>query len=446
MIMKKKFSCMIILYIIGIAVAVFLLVLTFSIPNDRIKQNVIESTNTLSNEGVYPTFLSDKLVCMEPHNMFEIKTLLLNNRITLRDNYTDALMLLHAAYDGNESSLERALAIYRYADEKDLPESSLKAIGQTNDNETQRLSYARYWHGYLVVLRPLLVVLNINQIRTLNVVLLSGLLIWIIYLMNRSSLKSYSGWMLYSLLFFMPFTVPFCMQFCSVTYILLLSIIFLLKFFDWLKQGIRIPCLFFIIGMSVAYVDLLTFPLVTFGIPILFVLLLEESQDSLLKKIIRVFCLGIDWSIGYVGLWTSKWIIASIVLHKNVLSEAAKQLQIRTSANIGETNVSPVAVWFINICNYVNIFFFIVILMGFIIIFKNISMKKNVLYDVFRTESIYLFVACTPFVWFAVFKNHSYIHSIYTFRCLFVTVFAIMIFFQKWREHIQKPNNPHTLS
>ena len=42
---------------------------------------------------------------MHPYNAFDVKTMLLNNRITARDNYTDALMLLQAAYDGSELRL-----------------------------------------------------------------------------------------------------------------------------------------------------------------------------------------------------------------------------------------------------------------------------------------------------------------------------------------------------
>ena len=56
--------------------------------------------------------------------------------------------------------------------------------------------------------------------------------------------------------------------------------------------------------------------MVTFGIPLIFILLLDSDGNCGLAEIIKY---GIDWALGCVGMWASKWVIASIVLKGNKL-------------------------------------------------------------------------------------------------------------------------------
>ena len=46
--------------------------------------------------------------------------------------------------------------------------------------------------------------------------------------------------------------------------------------------------------------------------------------------------------------------------------------------------------------------------------------------DVIKVNWRYLLVAVMPFAWYIAFKNHSYSHGSFTFRCLFITVYAGM--------------------
>ena len=428
------------LYAVGVIVAFLLIVVVFALPTAPIKNHVAESVDMILNEGTYPAFMEDKLVRMHPNNAFDLGTLLLNNRITARDNFTDALMLLQASYDGTESVLERSMAVYRYADANDSPLSSLDVYVKGEINELQRMPYDRYWHGYMVFLRPLLLFLNLKQIRILNLIIMVALLFWICKLMSENVLKNYRGWFLYGLLFFMPFTIPFCMQFCTSTYVMLIALIILLKNYEWLQQGARMAYYFMIVGMTVVYVDYLTFPLVTFGIPVIVLMLMDTSEDTLWKKLVRVIRYGIDWSIGYVGLWMAKWVIASVVLHRNVIKEGIEQVMFRSSSipDAGDFKITMLKAWGSNVCNYVNIVYVIIIVIGLVWVCCKIRPSKCSLMEMFRTEGIYLLIATTPFVWYGIFKNHSYSHGSFTFRSLFITVFAGMVFLRKWRDRCEQ--------
>lgn len=434
--MRKQIVGMVKIYVVAVFLAFALIVGVFALPTHNMQQNMKESAQTLLDEGVYPTFLDGILIRMRPGNVLDLKTLLLNNRITARDNFTDALMLAQASYDGVEPLLERAMAVYRWSTEDENSFGLLQAIINENDTQLVRKQYDRYWHGYLVVLKPLLLVFNLSQIRVINLIVLTLLLGYCIFLMHRKISKNYCGCFLFALLFFMPFTIPFCMQYCTATYVLLIALIILFKRYEWLQQEQRLAYFFMIVGMTVVYVDYLTFPLVTFGIPVIFVLLLAPEKNTIKADLLRVFRYGIDWSIGYVGLWASKWILASLIMHQNLIKESLKQVAFRASAisEMGDFKITFFQAIGSNVCNYVNIVYMIVILIGLLAVCHQIKLKNCSLSEVFREYGIYLFIALMPFVWYGLFKNHSYGHGSFTFRCLFITVFAGMVFLEKWKD------------
>ena len=351
--MRKQIVGMIQLYVLGVFLAFALIVGAFALPTRNMQQNMKESAHTLLDEGVYPTFLDDILVRMRPGNVLDLKTLLFNNRITARDNFTDALMLAQASYDGTEPLLERAMAVYRWSTEDENPFGLLQAIVDGNDTQLVRKQYDRYWHGYLVVLKPMLLVFNLSQIRVINLVVLTLLLGYCVFLMYQKIAKNYCEWFLYALLFFMPFTIPFCMQYCTATYVLLIALIILFKHYEWLQQESRLAYFFMIVGMTVAYVDYLTFPLVTFGIPVIFVLLSDPKKRTFKVDLLRVFRYGIDWSVGYVGLWASKWILASLIMHQNLIKESLQQVAFRASSTseMGDFKITFFQAIGSNVCN-----------------------------------------------------------------------------------------------
>lgn len=438
--MRKRIVGMLNIFIIGSIVAFLLIVGVYALPTDSMKQHTEESAEILLDEGIYPTWKDEWFVRMHPYNAFDLKTMLLNNRITARDNYTDALMLMQAAYDGQEPLLERAMAVYRYTNEADNPFGAMDALVQGKTDELERAQYDRYWHGYMVFLKPLLIFFNISQIRFLNVLIMVVLLIWLIALMNKRLSNRYVMWFLYSLLFLMPFTIPFCMQYCTSTYVMLIALTVLLKKYDWLKQERHLAYYFMIVGMTVVYVDYLTFPLITFGIPVIVLLLLDSSERKLGKDLWKVFRYGIDWCVGYVGLWSMKWILASLFLHQNIVKEGIEQVLFRSSSTpeYGDFKITLLKAWGSNVCNYVNLVYIIVILVGLILVCRKIQPKQCSLLEALKQYGIYLLIAMTPFVWYGVFKNHSYCHGSFTFRCLFITVFAGMIFLEKWKEKCQR--------
>lgn len=64
-------------------------------------------------------------------------------------------------------------------------------------------------------------------------------------------------------------------------------------------------------GISTAYFDFLTYPLVTFGIPMIFCILINEKNTCENWKEMPI--MGIHWGIGYLGMWAEKWLIGTVI-------------------------------------------------------------------------------------------------------------------------------------
>lgn len=86
---------------------------------------------------------------------------------------------------GGESALHDALynARYEYEDT-----SMVQALNDyANDVAVKEpiryeMTYPRYWHGYLVVLKPLLLFFNVSEIRLLNLLVQTALFFWMLWL------------------------------------------------------------------------------------------------------------------------------------------------------------------------------------------------------------------------------------------------------------------------
>lgn len=167
----------------------FLLLLTSAslIPSNKIKENVEETTKILNEQT--------------NANMIPIRGWSIGF-----DNYTDALMINTAYSIDSKAPFYSAMVARKnyipgatqitFADRTgDVGRASkypyeLDQVGELNDiingEVNEAFEYARYWHGYLVLLRPALVFFNISQIRIIITVILILLLIALLILLIKN--------------------------------------------------------------------------------------------------------------------------------------------------------------------------------------------------------------------------------------------------------------------
>jgi len=128
---------------------------------------------------------------------------------------------------------------------------------------------------------------------------------------------------------------------------------------------------------------------------------------------------------------------------KNIFKDAIEQVVFRTSNNISPDEVNIVTTkevfrnQFFPILKWPYVILLVVV---FIVCFYSllVEMRKNkIIPRTILLEIIpFLLICVMPFVWFAVTRNHSFLHYTYTWRTLIITIFSGIAMMIKLRESL----------
>lgn len=299
--------------------------------------------------------------------------------------------------------------------------------------------YCRYWHGYLIVIKPLLYLMNYNTIRVLNGIAQLLIVLTICWLIHKKKLTAYIPAVILSYLMMMPHVLARSIQFSTCFYVIVLALLGLLLIPNE-KLNRFGPYLFLAAGMATSYFDFLTYPIATFGIPMLMLLLLQRSE-KLEKKLVNIAKCGLFWCIGFGGLWVCKWALCYIVCGYN-LSQIFSIVAERTSMS------EVPSVLYVEFKNFAE--FFKTLATFFVLAFvtgRNFFKKRSASAlesAQYRAIFPYLLVSSAPFVWFAFAANHSNNHYWFTNKALWTTMVGLLITVITLRVQ-SKDSNSHTL-
>lgn len=372
-----------------------------NIPSTSFSMHIKDSAFTLEKEGLYPVSFGNKYSSLS---------------FLGRDQYTDCLMLNLAVSNNGKSAIEDAILNPCYKGGYNLEEWP-DNLGRLADGEIKPdTNYDWYWHGYLVVLKPLLLVFNYNQIRWFNCVLMAILFCWVLLLLKKH-LGNVAPLLFVGIVFIMHGeTIPYTMQYASVFFIALIALIVLLSFKTFFARNNNDLLAFFAIGAVTVYVDFLTTPIVTLGIPVLFWLLANESD----KKVRKLISLSLMWGLGYALLWVSKWCLCAITFDPTVLENAASHAD-KWSGNDPENG---------------RLFMTIGVIKRYLALIWSMNWGWGIISAIFamcilpkvekwwRKNAWMLLVALMPFVWSFILVNHNYEHFGFTWRNIAVCLLA----------------------
>ena len=260
--MQRKAIRLVLILISSIVVGYLLLVLSYLIPLNMGNSNMQYSSMTLSQEGKYP------------QEIYSRRTL---------DNFTDSLMLLESL-SSSRSAFLSAIETPYYTIEGAEPYETFVRGGSGEDHSLEPVNYQRYWHGYQLFVRPLLLVFNYEQIRTINSVVLYSLIMLIALIMINKVPMCVLPYMI-TMLLLSPTAIVKSLQYSSVTYVTLFTMLFLLINYKNTNKG-KEEFVFLFSGIAVAYLDLLTFPTIALTMPL--VLLCAIHPDREVKKLILI--------------------------------------------------------------------------------------------------------------------------------------------------------------
>ncbi|MCI8566653.1 MAG: hypothetical protein HFI39_10110 [Lachnospiraceae bacterium] len=411
---RKAIGEGVVLWVALMAFFVLSLVLAFSIPRAWIQEHVDRSLETLQKEGEYPT------------PFFHTYSYRL-------DNVTDELMIRVTEQPDRNEKLA-ALIVGDHTGE--LYEEGWEASAW---EKAMVGGHPRYWHGYVTVLRPLLVVTDYIGIRYLNMIAFFLLMFFsFVQVYERLGRKIACGYLL-TLLMVYAFGVPMCMGFTTVFLIVFVSVFMLFQRYDaWAGQPSCFGNFFLAIGSVTAFLDLLEAPLLTLGIPLLFWCVLEGRQKRTARQ---VFCnavvYSVIWGIAYGMTWAGKWGIASVFLKKNVISIAMQSVLLRIGVSEGGS-VNLLQMLMGNIgklfASDVGSGMFKMLCLGSVLMaawfFKEHKPWREV-----QKNLVLLFVSLYPFGWYLALSNHSSKHAFFTYRLLWISLLGIWCF---WAESLRQ--------
>ena len=415
--------------------------LVFLLPRGPIKRHLAESIPQLEAEGTaYRPF-------------FDIPSYQL-------DGFTDPLMLNVALGRPGESALRAGLEDV-FALPPNTSASQLSGSWATlpqlkaglADQYSNAFPYARYWHGYLLLLRPALVVLTYPAIRFVNMFLFAAAALGTALLLARRFGGRLAFAFVLALLWVSALIIPMSLQFTSVFMLAMLASIVVLAFGDksWFRRwDLEV---FLVIGMLTAFFDLFTAPLVTLGLPLLMLLLVLESvheEYGMRSGVVETVKLGAVWSVGYAFSWASKWFIGSAVLGWSVLTNALSDFKFwtTTSAPIFQGSVASARAHSLgplgaNLAMLVPLFGLgdnlaglqtetvvatVALAFAVVAVVLVLALRFHKPWARWTRQVPLLAVAALPYIWYALWHTPSTQHFWFNYRSQVITLFAILAF------------------
>ncbi|MCL2881980.1 MAG: hypothetical protein FWF45_03690 [Coriobacteriia bacterium] len=303
------------------------------------------------------------------------------------------------------------------------------------------VNYTRYWHGYLVTLRPALTLFSYSTVVKLNIVISLLLMLG-----AAIAFRKVSGWVgavtfVFSLLLVGYWATVFNFQTSTMFLISFIGVItaaLLLKH----KEMTRWDYLLFLsLGIGTAFFDFLTIPLLSLCLPALYLIAAALKKGTPLR-VRRIFLWFVCWGIGYVCFWAIKWIMVAALQGPAALKSILSQVTYRAGSSGAQgltgslrlTGIMRNIKWFSY--NLVGtgkslplLALAAVVIAGFIItLVYMLFTKKTDLRTRLRSFFVIWAFAAVPFFWYMFALNHSVANALFTYRLLFVSIFATCLF------------------
>lgn len=386
----------------GIAAGTLLLTLAYMLPVNP--ENRDKSYGIIEEEGWYPR---TSIVSSGQHFQSYYPDVL--------DNFTDMIMLSTALDESEGNALVRAMETYS------------EFVG----------SYNHYWHGYVAVLRPLFFFLDFSELRTLNgacQLLLVALLIWLV---GREKGIRHMLALLTSYILLNPRTTALGLQYTWVFYAAYGGTFILLFKRKYFAEKDRYVYFFIVLGMLTCYLDLLTFPLLAWGFPLVWWILMQEEDKNAFEWVKGVVLSGVAWIFGYAGIWAAKWGIATLVLRRNIFETAVKEIFFCSGTT--ETRTGNLAAGlntiYVNWRHYsYNVY--AVILVCWLLWWIFCSLRKKWCKSS-KAYALFL-IGISSGVWYIVLSNHTIIHHFFTHRIYGVSIAAFLALVLESTEHFRE--------
>ncbi len=366
--------------LVTMSVCIALFIAVAALPSDGLRKNIVSATNDGYFDKNYPRYLMFRGI----------------------DMFTECVALGAAA--DMHASVESMLKV-NHAGE------CLNLKAQALENFTREtVPYARYWHGYQVVLKPLYSLFDVATVRVLLVlvnVLLFGILTVV---MAQKNGQAYAYATLTS--FFLAGTLH---VFLLASHAAQFWVVLAGAIAAVLHAGRGAPvALFAVIGVLDAFTSFLNMGSLSLGFPLLCYCLTRWNQDERSDAILaEAFAACVGWSLGLLVMWLGKW--AAVLMYEpgfNLLGELPVKYTARGLMMIVEAagNNLEKTLW--------RVWLPCFLLLGWRLYDKRVPFVRGLW--------VVLFPAAIPFVWVALLPGQSGLaHSGFVTIIMWPTIAAL---------------------
>lgn len=388
---------------------IVLLVLVYLLPAQKMKENIARSSEIYNYEGVYPQLVT-------------------GYKTTQLDNVTDTIMLAEAMCPVEGSYLESAMWVRRRICSVEGEVGPIEVTNYANDAgyPVHEISYPRYWHGYLILLKPLLMVFDVGDIRMINFFLQSFLLLLIMVRLIEQRYKREAIVFGIGILIINPLVTAVSFQNSTIYYILLAAVLYLTaggRLNNNYMENKECSYFFLCVGIITSYFDFLTYPLAALGVPLVFVIYFSDCSTwkRQIKYIVQYGCL---FFAGYFGMWFSKWAWAVVLINPDIIMDALHELKVWITADrsdMSEYEITIARAIVKNIANMIKWPYVILFLGGICYCIRGIGKISR---KVLVTFIPYIMLMLIPFFHMMI-SGHAFMHNAYTYREFTVSILAM---------------------
>lgn len=272
--------------------------------------------------------------------------------------------------------------------------------------------YSRYWHGSSIFVRPLMTFTDLK-----GATLILGI-VTALFLIASAVLIAIKLDIASAIAYAVSFVIAGGLGvFSSIEFVSVFMIVSIMSSVLVVKNGnVRIPVFFAIAGCATAFFDFLTAETLTFTIPMILLISINERD----KKEHHIITAGTSWLTAYALTFITKWVAAAIVLPETLTGERLTEKLIGSNVlkALGENIawVTPGDEWLGKVASIVICIF---IAVSFTIIYK-----KNKL----QCGKYLAVCAVIPFIRFILLSGHSESHAFFTHRAMWSSLFAGMMY------------------
>lgn len=414
----------VLLILISAVLGTGLLILSEFLPADRMDRNLAQSAQVFRDTGKYPslfTWCSSRL-----------------------DNDSDAKMLMMAGSVSPEHPVENAVMSRRGIIGDWDPVQIITAHYLDGQDYDGTADYPRYWHGYKLLYRPLLLFFDYHRIRQINLACQAGLVFLLCLLMFRSpgAEKSMILPLLISYGMMVPSVMGRTLEYSPGLYISLLSALALVLLYRKDRGEEKAWTVFLFSGILTAFWDVFVYPMAALGFPLVTALFLasEKNVSGSLKRMIR---LGFFWGLGYGGMWVMKWTIGSVLTGGNLFIDGLETIAFRTGSEADGVVYTAAQTIGLNLQYFfrtpVSFLFAAFLLAETGLLAAGMPKNRDAMKTMGKEILPYVLTACIPLVWYALTKNHATIHYWFTSKALSVLTMALMCGLEQVRRTMKVP-------